>query len=175
MWRCKIRQVCYFMHKFITNKMKKSYHSVFFSYFFFSWRGDLFLVWYVNLNACWKNADFLSMQWGFKLDQQRVNKIYWCATLYCIWQNAYKHLVIKSLCHVVNVSRVGEYWVHNSFPPETHQMCVYISKLQPTRCNVSWFIYFYRCSTCFRQFLRPSSGVQNCTIQPSRIVNQYCC
>ena len=24
------------------------------------------------------------------------------------------------------------------------------SKLQPTRCNVSWFIYFYRHSTCLR-------------------------
>jgi len=25
------------------------------------------------------------------------------------------------------------------------------------------FIYFYRRSTCFRRFLRPSSGVHNCT------------
>jgi hypothetical protein len=39
----------------------------------------------------------------------------------------------------------------------------YNSKLQPTRCNVSWFIYFYRLSTCFRRFLRPSSGAHNCT------------
>jgi len=31
-----------------------------------------------------------------------------------------------------------------------------ISELQPTRCNVSWFIYFHRCSTCFRWFLRSS-------------------
>ena len=37
------------------------------------------------------------------------------------------------------------------------------SKLQPTRCNVSWFIYFYRRSTCFRRFLRPSSGAHKCT------------
>jgi len=37
------------------------------------------------------------------------------------------------------------------------------SKLQPTRCNVSWFIYFYRCSTCFRRFLHPSSGAHKCT------------
>ena len=42
MWRCKIRQVGYYMHKFITNKMKKSYHSVFFSLIvmiFFSLQG----------------------------------------------------------------------------------------------------------------------------------------
>ena len=39
----------------------------------------------------------------------------------------------------------------------------YISKLQPTRCNVSGYIYFYKCCTCFRRFLRPSSGAQNCT------------
>jgi hypothetical protein len=37
------------------------------------------------------------------------------------------------------------------------------SKLQPTRCNVSWFIYFYRHSTCFRRFLHPSSGAHNCS------------
>jgi len=36
-------------------------------------------------------------------------------------------------------------------------------KLQPTRCNVSWFIYFYRRCTCFRRFLRPSSRAHNCT------------
>jgi len=36
-------------------------------------------------------------------------------------------------------------------------------KLQPTRCNFYWFIYFYRRSTCFRRFLRPSSGAHNCT------------
>ena len=29
------------------------------------------------------------------------------------------------------------------------------SKLQPTRWNVFWFIYFFRRSTCFRRFLRP--------------------
>jgi len=38
-----------------------------------------------------------------------------------------------------------------------------MSKLQPTRCNVSRFIYFYRCSARFRRFLRPSSGAHNCT------------
>ena len=32
--------------------------------------------------------------------------------------------------------------------------------MQTTRCNISWFIYFYRRSTCFRRFLRPSSGAQ---------------
>jgi len=37
------------------------------------------------------------------------------------------------------------------------------SKPPPIRCNVSWFIYFYRRSTCFRRFLRPSSGAHNCT------------
>jgi len=39
----------------------------------------------------------------------------------------------------------------------------YISKLQPTRCKFSWFIYFYRRCTCFRRFLRPSSGAHDCT------------
>jgi len=40
MWRCRIRQVGYYMHKFITNKMKKEISFVFFSlivmiFFFF--------------------------------------------------------------------------------------------------------------------------------------------
>jgi len=39
----------------------------------------------------------------------------------------------------------------------------YNSKLQLTRRSVSWFIYFYRRSTCFRRFLRPSSRAHNCT------------
>jgi len=39
----------------------------------------------------------------------------------------------------------------------------FFSKLLPTRCNFSWFIYFYRCSICFRRFLHPSSGAHNCT------------
>jgi len=37
------------------------------------------------------------------------------------------------------------------------------SKLQPTKFDVSLFIYFYRRSTCFRRFLRPSSGAHNFT------------
>ena len=42
-------------------------------------------------------------------------------------------------------------------------IAVMLPKLQPTRCYVSWFFYFYRRSTCFTRFLRPSSGAHNCT------------
>jgi hypothetical protein len=35
-----------------------------------------------------------------------------------------------------------------------------ISKVQPTRCYVSQFIYFDKRSTCFRRFLLPSSGAK---------------
>ena len=45
----------------------------------------------------------------------------------------------------------------------TERVFRYNSKLHPTRINVSWFIYFYGRSTCFRRFLRPSSGAHNCT------------
>ena len=59
-------------------------------------------------------------------------------------------------------------WYLSVFPKfGTHMSvdCKYtsISKLQPIRCNVSWFIYLYRLSTCFRLFIRPSSGAHNCT------------
>ena len=42
----------------------------------------------------------------------------------------------------------------------------YICRVQPTRRNVSQFIYLFipvRRSTCFRRGFRPSSGAQNCT------------
>ena len=45
---------------------------------------------------------------------------------------------------------------------DVYNLIGFISKLQPTRCNFSCFIYFYRRSTCFRRFLRPSSGAHNC-------------
>ena len=56
MWRCKIRWVGYYMHKFITNKLKTRVIILSFlvCYAFFPWRGDRFLVQYVNLNAHWK-------------------------------------------------------------------------------------------------------------------------
>ena len=31
------------------------------------------------------------------------------------------------------------------------------------KLDVPWFIYFYRRTTCFRRFFRPSSGAHNCT------------
>ena len=56
-------------------------------------------------------------------------------------------------------------WDNNTLQSDIHMSmhCKYISKLQPTRCNISWFIYFYRFCTCFRWFLHPSSGALNCT------------
>ena len=45
-WRCKIRRVGYYMHKFIKNKIKKRVIIAFFNllWFFFFWRGDPLLV-----------------------------------------------------------------------------------------------------------------------------------
>jgi hypothetical protein len=54
-------------------------------------------------------------------------------------------------------------WHHTWYSDNSLGMCVCNSKLQQTRCNVFWFIYFYRRCTCFRRFLRPSSGAHNCT------------
>ena len=73
MWRCKIRLVGYHIHKFITNKMKKSYHSAFFSlivmnFIFLEGRSVSGVV--RTFKWLLKNAAFLSMQYGFKLDRQ---------------------------------------------------------------------------------------------------------
>jgi len=62
-----------------------------------------------------------------------------------------------------NTKRQYLFWYSDRFDLGWCKFYFCNSKLQPTRCNVSWFIYFYRCSTCFRRFLRPSSGAHNCT------------
>ena len=49
----------------------------------------------------------------------------------------------------------------------------YNSKLLPTGCNVSQFIYFYRCCTGFRRFLQPSSGGHNFTYSFRYLVITY--
>jgi hypothetical protein len=36
----------------------------------------------------------------------------------------------------------------------------FIIKMQPTRCYVSQFFISLKCCTCFRGYLRPSSGAQ---------------
>ena len=73
--------------------------------------------------------------------------IHWCKTSH--WET----------CAVWIRESVAKMFILCNFHTETE----YNSKLQPTRCNVSWFIYFYRRSTCFRRFFRPSSGAHNCT------------
>ena len=117
------------------------------------------------------------------------------------FKNASRPTSRNKFCHSQNCkSKVvnkkffsAKFYIHMS----VHRK--YNSKLQPTRCNVSWFIHFYRRSTCFGRFLRPSSGAKNCTYsfrycQPilllaaivdetelhgvhtaSDIVIQYCC
>jgi len=59
-----------------------------------------------------------------------------------------------------NLNKGAHETLRHSVKDNMERIC--ISKLQPTR-YVSWFIYFYRHSTCFRRFLHPSSGAQNCT------------
>ena len=72
-------------------------------------------------------------------------------------------ILTDNVIHCVHCKRLNnakccrEFHIHMSVHHE------YISKLQRTRCNISWFIYFYRQSTCFRLFLRPSSRAHICT------------
>ena len=78
--------------------------------------------------------------------------------VFCIWriQNLVKGTTGCGLSHQrQNIQ--SKFHIHMS----VHYK--YNSRLQPIRCNVSWFIYFYRRSTCFRRFFHPSSGAHNCT------------
>ena len=65
-----------------------------------------------------------------------------------------KSPIWNSVCSKIWITTSGDHVVNNF---------VSTSKLQPIWCNISWFIYFYIRSTCFRRFLRPSSGAYNCT------------
>jgi len=55
------------------------------------------------------------------------------------------------------ISQLCEMWWHNS-------MCfLIITNYSQQNAVFLEFIYFYRPSTCFRRFFRPSSGAHNCT------------
>ena len=66
--------------------------------------------------------------------------------------------IVFSCCNIPSYAEVG-FWFDIHMP--VHRK--YNSKLQPTRCNIFWFIYFYRRCTCFRRLCCPSSGAHNCT------------
>ena len=42
------------------------------------------------------------------------------------------------------------------------QCVVNVFKYKQQDATLHNSIYYYKCSTCFRRFLRPSSGAQNC-------------
>ena len=71
-----------------------------------------------------------------------------------------------------------------SVEPECSLLCLqylsflriiqFIHIVQPARCNVSQFACFCMMLYMFRQFLRPSSGVKNCTYSVSYLSYQHC-
>ena len=81
-----------------------------------------------------------------------------CCSMYCWCVNVY--CTTATGCQT-NCSWQITYIILFWYSYERASQCNF--KLQPTRYNVSWFIYFWRHSTCFRRFLRPSSGAHNCT------------
>jgi len=60
------------------------------------------------------------------------------------------------------------YNIHRSL----HLLC--IRRVQPKRCKFPNLFISVRRSTCFRRFLRPSSGAQNCTYSVRYLSDQYC-
>ena len=80
---------------------------------------------------------------------------------YSVQRHSTCALQVPSTCVTYQFPKITLYLNQFDIHMSVHRK--YISKFQPIRCNVSWFIYFYRRSTCFRPFLRPSSGAHNCT------------
>jgi hypothetical protein len=93
-------------------------------------------------------------------------------TLHSTYSVSSQILVMLDLWYLRSVILLPGFLLHRSNNPHSSAIspstrhialiCSYNFKLQPTRCNVFLFIYFYRHSTCFRRFLRPSSGADNC-------------
>ena len=85
--------------------------------------------------------------------------VFWARWIHCTLSHFVFRFILTLFSHLrlyfPNISFL------QVFQPKPY---TYNYKLQPTRCKVSWLIYlFYRRSTCFRQFLRPSSVAHNCT------------
>jgi hypothetical protein len=53
---------------------------------------------------------------------------------------------------------------------------LFIIQTRPTSCNVTqWYLLLYfKCSTRFRRFLRPSSGAQNCVHSIGYLLSFFC-
>ena len=68
-------------------------------------------------------------------------------------------LFSKASLSTLRPIQTSHQWVHKvDVHMSVHRK--YISKVQPTRCNVFSIIFIYiNCSTSFRQFLRPSSSI----------------
>ena len=60
------------------------------------------------------------------------------------------------------------FYVHGT----VHRFNVFKHNQQDAMLNND--IYYYKCSTCFRRFLRPSSGAQNCTHSTVYMSSFYC-
>jgi hypothetical protein len=72
-----------------------------------------------------------------------------------------KKVMSTRICETVPLRKTGRAYHSTARTVMSTRICETVPLLSRT-CNVSW-IYIYRRSTCFRRFLRPSSGAHNCT------------
>ena len=59
-------------------------------------------------------------------------------------------------------------------PPPNLKLVQYVFKHNEQDATLHSDIYYYKCSTCFRRFLRPSSGAQNCIQSIGYLLSFYC-
>ena len=114
------------------------------------------IIWLVAVEMS-DDEDVLVLWWW--LQNKKKNQRYWIHPLMSDRQhNSYVVSLKgennwKDFIQWINL----KFYIHMSM----HRKCN--SKLQPTSCNFSWFIHFYRRCARFRRFLRPSSRAHDCT------------
>ena len=92
-------------------------------------------------------------------------------TSWTLWSPSVQHKVHKSLKLVLILSQINPVHIFQSYSFEIN---FHIFKHNQQDATIHIDIYYYKCSTCFRWFPRPSSGAQNCTQSIRYLLSFYC-
>jgi len=139
-------------------------------------------VWWLQVNSLamwidnkWNESEVVpvcELTWNITIHDKRTESMTTWSTGFCLSEQGWRQHVHLKYWH--NIPEIDSHHHHGHCFEGLTYFCLRMfssrgwasssnSKLKPTRCNVSWFINFYRRSTCFRRFFRPSSGAHNCT------------
>jgi hypothetical protein len=113
------------------------------------------LLRFISLRRKWNES------WEIGCMFQEIKFMIWCVSDYRGFQTA----TTGRNKNIFNVLRIRTLKISENlyfFEFDFH-MSVHRNIIPNYNQQDAPFIYFYRCCTCFRLFLRPSSGAHNCT------------